>query len=221
MPKHVVQRGEGLTSIADIHGFFARTLWNHPDNAALRAKRADPDILAPGDELFIPERRDRVEDCATTARHRFRKKGVPAFLRLQVIVGDEIRANQPYELTIDGVVHRGTTNAQGILDEGVPPRSRSAVLKVGPDQHEFYIRLYHVDPVETVSGVRSRLNNLGFACGTGTDPDTALEHAVRRFQRKAGVTVNGRWDDSATAAALQRFHETSEIFSTEPPEEGR
>jgi hypothetical protein len=33
---YVVKAGEGLSEIAERHGFFWRTLWEHPDNDELR-----------------------------------------------------------------------------------------------------------------------------------------------------------------------------------------
>lgn len=203
MIRHVVRPGEGLSSIADQHGFFPGTIWDDPANADLRAAREDPNILAPGDEVVIRDKRLRTEDCATTRRHTFKKRGVPALLRLQVFVADELQVNQAYELTIDGAAPRkGTTDGEGVLREDVMPSARSATLVIGPERHAFEIRLGFVDPVSTLAGVQSRLDNLGY-------PTKDLGAAVEAFQRASGIAVNGDWADPATKDALLRYHDTT------------
>jgi hypothetical protein len=53
---HKIKQGETLSSIADQYGFLSyKTLYNDPQNAALRSKRPNLDILFPGDEIYIPE----------------------------------------------------------------------------------------------------------------------------------------------------------------------
>ncbi|MEZ4302729.1 MAG: peptidoglycan-binding domain-containing protein [Polyangiaceae bacterium] len=211
MPKHVVSQGEGISSIADQHGFSPATLWDHPDNAGLRETREDPDILAPGDEVSVPDKRPKDIDCQTGKRHRFRRLGVPALLRLQVFVGSEKRVNQPYRLEIDGVVRRGTTDDDGVLTAGVSPQARRAKLWIGPDDHELDIRLGHVDPLSTLAGVQSRLQNLGFDCGSQPGVmDAATRAALLAFQELAGIPATDDWQDAATRDALQKLHDTRE-----------
>ncbi|MEZ4446256.1 MAG: LysM peptidoglycan-binding domain-containing protein [Polyangiaceae bacterium] len=53
--RHVVKTGDYLVKIAFEHGTTVAAIWQHPDNAALRAQRGSPDILYPGDVLFIPD----------------------------------------------------------------------------------------------------------------------------------------------------------------------
>jgi N-acetylmuramoyl-L-alanine amidase len=52
--KHVVREGECLASIAFENGFFPDTIWRHADNSALKERRENPNVLQPGDVLFIP-----------------------------------------------------------------------------------------------------------------------------------------------------------------------
>lgn len=85
MPEHTVGQDECIASIAKAHGLSPETIWNHPENAALRERRGDPNVLNPGDTVFVPERRERYEDRPTEQRHRFRRRGTPAKLRLQIM----------------------------------------------------------------------------------------------------------------------------------------
>lgn len=81
---HVVRPGDCISSLAESHGLFWETVWNHPGNAALRRQRANPNILRPGDVVHLPDKRRHVEDGASDQLHRFVKKGVPAQFRLRL-----------------------------------------------------------------------------------------------------------------------------------------
>ena len=57
MQQHMVKEGECLDSIALDHGFADwRTIYDHPKNTDLRSKRPDPNVIHPGDKLFIPDK---------------------------------------------------------------------------------------------------------------------------------------------------------------------
>jgi len=54
--KRQVREGDHLSSIAQAYGFRTDDpVWHHADNADLPAKRKSPHILAPGDEVTIPD----------------------------------------------------------------------------------------------------------------------------------------------------------------------
>lgn len=53
---YTVVSGDTLTAIARKHGFADwRTIYNHPSNAAFRARRPNPDRIFPGDVIVIPD----------------------------------------------------------------------------------------------------------------------------------------------------------------------
>ena len=71
---HVVAQGEYLSLIAARFGFRdPRVIWNHPDNAALRERRKNPNVLFPGDVLTIPERK-AGESCRKKRRQQAKGK---------------------------------------------------------------------------------------------------------------------------------------------------
>lgn len=83
--EHIVQAGDCIDSIAVRFGFFPDTLWKHGDNAELKEKRKDPNVLAPGDIVVIPDKRVKEESGATEQHHKFKRKGVPAKLRMKLM----------------------------------------------------------------------------------------------------------------------------------------
>jgi N-acetylmuramoyl-L-alanine amidase len=91
MPEtYEVEEGDCASSLAYDRGLLWETIWNHPNNSSLKAGRADPNVLKPGDLLYIPDLTQKVVDCSTDAHHKFVKKGTPGKLRLR-FVQDELQ----------------------------------------------------------------------------------------------------------------------------------
>lgn len=202
---HVVKQGECITSIAKDAGHFWETLWNDPANAELRAARVNHNVLLPGDRVHVPPLREKWESRPTEARHRFRRKGQPEILRIRILRDGEPRQNEPYVLTIEGKEFSGVTDASGHLSCPIEPNARRGVLLVGvePEVDRYDLHLGAIDPIDELSGVQGRLNNLGFDCGAvdgkyGPRTDAAL----RKYQKNRGLDVTGQPDD-ATRRRLQ------------------
>jgi hypothetical protein len=90
---YVVQAGDCISSIAFERGFFWETIWQHPQNAELRSRRKDPNILLAGDTVFVPDLELREHQAGTERRHRYMLRGAPAKLRLRVL--EEVPAPPP------------------------------------------------------------------------------------------------------------------------------
>lgn len=200
MPTVTAQPGDCILSIAVAHGLFHDSVWSHADNSALRELRKDPNVLLPGDEVFVPDLVEKDESCPTEARHRFRRKGVPAKLRLRLLIDNQPQANASYTFIVDGLSRTGSTNGDGKLEETVPVGAQQGELRVTKDGHErrYYLALGSLNPHADDSGVSQRLRQLGYNVGDadGDAPAPGLEAAIRGFQHKQGLTVNGTIDDA-------------------------
>ncbi len=182
MPTHKVKQGECVESIAALEGFHWKTVWDHGENSELRRERVSPNLLHPGDELFIPDKTLKEDDAATEARHRYRLKGVPAVLKVRLLNNGEPRRSEKWTAVVDGKIQSGATDGDGLAQIRVHPRTRYVKLTLESGV-EYRLQLRDLDPLETVSGVQARLNNLGYESGTVDGIQGPITTgAVKRFQ---------------------------------------
>jgi N-acetylmuramoyl-L-alanine amidase len=203
---YIVGEGECFNSIAFQKGFFWKTLWDLPENQEVKLARKDPDILAIGDKITIPQLRKKEESGATEKRHRFKRKGVPARLRLRFFNHGKPRANEFYTLEVDGVkADEGTLGADGEFEKAIPPDAQYAIVRVGSGGSKTIhrLRLGTVPPVDCDMGVLRRLQNLGYSAFED-DPESQRT-ALSRFQADNGLVVTGK-PDQATYDALAKSH---------------
>jgi LysM domain len=74
---YTVRRGDTLTKIANGHGFRNwRAIYDHPDNAAFRRLRPNPNLIYPGDVIQIP-------DSAPNTAHPALTPGAPVLITEQ------------------------------------------------------------------------------------------------------------------------------------------
>ena len=208
--EYVVQQGECLASIAYENGLLPDTLWNHPKNASLKAGRKDPNILMPGDRVYIPEVREREESCATDGTYIFQLSQPTEMLRVVLLDSDgNPRKSLQYTIKLKGSKPKsGRTGADGVVKVPILPNTREAELVVQSDLGEETYELYlgAIDPPTTLTGIQARLNNLGYFCGEVDGlmgPLTA--GALQRFQKNQNLTANGKLDGN-TRDALVKQH---------------
>lgn len=221
MPDHTIQQGEGISLLGELYGLAPKTIWDHPANAGLRSKRKDPDILMPGDVLFIPEVRGREHPVLTDRRHIFRRKGTPAYLRLQFFHGSVPRSHVPFRLELENSTFEGFTDSNGVIEMFVPCGSRTGTVSLGSGifAEHFVVRIGELDPANEMQGVQKRLSNLGLFAGEIDGKESPnLTAAIAAFQKRAGIIpASGRLDDR-TRKQLETAHDTTELLM--PPERG-
>lgn len=212
---HDVKQGECLSSIARRFGFRDwKKIYQHPMNADLRQKRPNPNVLHPGDRIFIPAKETKVVARETEKTHPFRLK--PSVTRLHLVLEDEAgrpRAGRRYKLLVDNKGFEGETKPDGSIQHVIFAESRQGELLAWLDDppaerpsHRFVLKLGHLDPIEEITGVQARLNNLGFDCGPVDGRAGPMTRAaVRAFQEKHRLAVDGI-PGPATKAKLVELH---------------
>ena len=205
---YTVEQGESIQSIAVATGHLLETIWDAPDNKDLKSSRKDPNILMPGDRVFVPSIETRTFDVPTGQPKAFKVKRTSARLRVQLIEYGDPLANLPFRLEVDGRAQTGTSDGAGWVEARVPPRAREATLTVGEgDQARIWrFALRALDPVTEISGAQARLNNLGYGPvpidgEMGAETQAALCH----FQEEHGLDVSGEVD-TATGDKLKELH---------------
>jgi Putative peptidoglycan binding domain len=209
---HVVKQGEHLSQIAELYGFRDyRTVWNDPANAQLRANRANPNVLMPGDVVHVPDRLRKQESVSTDHTHRFTLSGRRLMLRLALRdFGNEPLANAKCVITIAGVAKELNTNAKGHVEMPIAADVTEATVAFDDPSLPFDlsvpIRVGYLDPVAERSGQRARLSNLGYITRPLDKVDESYFAAVvQEFQCDFGLKVTGVCD-SPTQIKLKDVH---------------
>jgi Putative peptidoglycan binding domain/LysM domain len=203
---YTVKQGDHVSKLAKQFGFADfRTIWDHPNNAALKKLRQNPNVLAPGDQLFIPDKQVKKESRPTGATHRFKAPATTLFLRIVVKnLDDQPVANTPCKLQIEDQTFQLTTDGKGKIEKEIPKTAENGALTIGGE--ESPIKIGHLDPVDQISGYRARLNNLGYNAGDSDDPnDPQLRSAIEEFQCDRNLTVDGICGQQ-TQTTLKQIH---------------
>jgi len=211
MPYHTIAQGETLFALAAANGLKSwKEILDAPENAELKKIRPDPGILLPGDRVFIPNRVLKQAPSAIDATHTFKVATPKAWLRLAIRDADGTAlAGKKYELTVEGKTFSGTVAAGGIVEHAVGVAARNGTLKVwtsASEVEEWTLKIGAMDPIDALSGVQARLNNLGFDCGEadGIDDDETKE-GVRAFQARIGLEPTGVVDDTLRRKLLAYY----------------
>lgn len=181
---HTVGPSDDMASIAHRHGFFWETLWNLPENEPVKSERENPNVLLPGDQIHIPDKRKKIEDCADQQKHRFVRKGVPSKIHIVLRRDGEPRASLPYVFEIAGQKQEGQTGEDGSIELTIPPGASSGKLTL-TDEGNTEVRTLAVgqlEPVATALGVQQRLANLRYdirPTGKEDDQTVAAANAFR------------------------------------------
>ena len=215
--EYTVVRGDCLSAIAKRYGFADyKTIYNHPDNAEFKKLRPDPNLIYPGDILYIPDKEPGEETGGTEKKHKFKKKGKKTFLRLRIIDSeDNPYANTAFELTVEGGKDKieGKTDGDGKIEEEIPADAATGELILKSESGGntiigvIELELGELDPIDADTGVQGRLNNLGFDSGDVDGvADDEMKEALLDFQKNASIGQTGTADE-ATRSKLVELHD--------------
>jgi len=189
----IVESGDTVAGLAARNGFCdPRILWNAPENAELRSRR-NVDILAPGDEIYVPPRELREVKIATGRRHTLRV--TRCLVRLRLLLRDVMgkpRADVSAVLEVDGKREDLVADGDGMIELEIDPNARGAVLTV--DGQEYELEIGKLAPIDGEEGMTNRLRNLGYLVDGMRDEVEALRLAVELFQVDHGLAVDGSLD---------------------------
>lgn len=200
---HDVAQGEYLPQIARAYGFVDyHPIWDHAQNKALKDQRKNPNVLYPGDRLFIPDRETKEEARPTEKKHRFELRRPELSLRIVLRgLAKETLGGHECLLTVEDATKELTTQSDGLVQTAISAQTEDGKLidkgGVGPEcriKREIPLQIGFLDPVDTVSGQIARLNNLGYDAGELPDhnlsdkeeqkvkDDLRFRSAVEEFQ---------------------------------------
>lgn len=210
---HTVQQGEYLSKIAADYGFRDyQAIWNHAENAELKSQRQTPNVLFPGDRIFIPDRESKTEDRPTDKLHQFRALGEKLQLKIKIkdLNGLPVK-DTPCGLAVENLTYSLTTDGDGIIQQEIPRTAQTGRLTVkAPDvpiDTVLTLSIGGLDPLEEESGQRQRLNNLGYNAGESDSQDPQqFRSAVEEFQCDFKVTPITGICDATTQAKLKEAH---------------
>ncbi len=198
MPNHVVEQGEHTASIAHDYGFDSfRILYDHAENSPFRQERPDPNILCPGDQIYVPEKELKEESGVTEKRHRFQLLGDPLKLRLKLLTLDWAGyEGVACEMIGSGPAKPHETDTEGKIEQAITPKVEEVSLSFqeAPDllEDELLLKVGHLDPITKQSGQAGRLRNLGYYRGEIPVADeSAYWSAVEEFQCDHKLSVDG------------------------------
>ena len=209
---HIVEQGEHLSGIAAQNGFSSfRVIWDHPQNAELKQKRKNPNILFPGDRLFIPDKELREESRATDQLHRFEAAREELQLRVKVLDLTDKPVSGPCFLVAGGVPNPMAEN-DNVFEGFIQSDVKEARMEFPDSRPKLKVSLApgRLDPINTPSGQRERLNNLGYFAGYTEGNAEQFEFAVEEFQcdhqKELGLKKPTGVCDAKTQALLEKVH---------------
>lgn len=211
MPIHVVNSGECLSVIAARYGFADyKTIYDHPDNAELKKQRPNPNLIYPGDEVFIPARGGKTVEIAAGKAYAFTLKRAKKALRIVIQKHDGTAlGGEAGILSIGGKNIPVTSDGGGKIEQMVPIDERQATLTIAG--RVLKLRFGNLNPIgETpdggVTGAKGRLKNLGYDVPDSLDSfDDSTHAAIALFQHDHKLIVTGKLD-AATAKQLASTH---------------
>ncbi|MCH7808180.1 MAG: hypothetical protein IIB60_03045, partial [Planctomycetes bacterium] len=126
-----VKEGDWIMQKADEFGLPNwQKIWNDAKNKGLREQRIHPNILQPGDRLFIPDIIEKIEDGASEMRHRFTKPVPKAIIRLVLENQDKEKlVGVGYILKIKDEIFQGVTDGMGKIEHELPLDAKKCQLR--------------------------------------------------------------------------------------------
>lgn len=199
---YVVRQGDHLDRLALELGFDRAAVWGDAANKDLRAVRPDPNLLAPGDVVQVPEAPRSSAPLRLGDANTYAAQVPEAPLRLRL---DTLTRGRTLACRVEGALAPTPTEvaADGALSLRVSLLAREVTVTLPALGVRLAVCVGHLDPLAEPSGVAHRLANLGYASAdtpaTEAGRRAALAVAITRFQRDRGLPESGAADDETLA----------------------
>jgi len=205
MKPYVVKQGDFLARLAYVHGFDADDVWANPKNQELKDTR-DPNVLMPGDLLFIPDKRVQPSKPLGNGSTNAYTAAIPTVtmsLYLKSPDGAPLAA-EPYEVHGVGDIIENVTQGDGLLELEVPVTIRVFQVTLPQQERSFDVHVGHLCPTDQESGTAGQLASLGYLdmpphAGVGQIRDD-FHAAVAMFQEDNDLAVTGEVDSGTRDA---------------------
>lgn len=199
---YVVRQGDHLDRLAVELGFDRAAVWGDAANNDLRAVRPDPNLLAPGDLVHVPEAPRPSAPLRLGEANTYAAQVPEAPLRLRL---DTLTRGHALPCAVEGALAPTPAEvaADGTLSLRVSLLAREVTVTLPTLGVRLAVRPGHMDPLAEPSGLAHRLGNLGYAPSDVPDTEggrrAALAVAIARFQRDRGLPESGAADDETLA----------------------
>lgn len=209
MRAYVIRQGDYLAKLAHRMGFDADAVWDHPANAALKQRR-DPNLLYPGELLYVPEASRTPAPISSNAANGYVAVVPKTTVRLIFEDADGPMVGEAYVVEGLGAPVESTTDGEGMVVLDLPVHVRECRVVFPRKGLAWPVKVGDMDPLDEPIGVRKRLRNLGYggtmdedeAAGLSDESRAAADQmAILAYQKRNGLAVTGELDE-ATRAAL-------------------
>jgi hypothetical protein len=163
-------------------------------------------ILCACDVLYLPEPKLRPMTLQTGQTNTFVTAPTPLVnISTTIQLGSEPLANASYRIQELADLGSITTDANGVAAFLAPVTLQFATLEFDTLGFTVVLKIGHLDPVDTPTGLCQRLGNLGYPVGAPGD-ESAMRTALTMFQLgQDGTPPDGNASD-ATIDALGKAH---------------
>lgn len=134
----------------------------------------------------------------------------PKVLRLRLMLNGEPLKDEPCEVSFDDAAPvKKSADGEGFLEVPVPQGAKTAkvvCLKHKPVEHT--VRVGKLSPVDSVSGQKLRLRQLGYYSGEPGklgEADEDLKAALLNFQKRHGLNESGTFDGATKDALIKAY----------------
>jgi len=140
------------------------------------------------------------------AKNRYTASIARTTLRITFQAAGKAISDEPFEVQGLGSPFSGKSDGTGLVCIDVPAHVRQIDIHFVRLQLVFPVLIGHMDPVEELSGLRKRLEQLGYYRGL-EDIDAGLSDrlAIESFQRKCGIEVTGIPDEATKRALVEAY----------------